>query len=244
MFPFGRAFTYNFYALVDDQFEDLSAVDAPEAVYVYDAKPGRDDETRAGTSAWHTAHLIQSVAAWSDITDGKAIAITAIEDPAPAGTQDHRTYWIAIHFAYTVGGQVQSFIRALPMVRAQAWHKTISTSRDDLQSVFPEIDAYISDAKQEAGIALAKRVIEMEFEASGFEWALIWDVDRLKIAVAYRAVSDLLFSLKQAEWVEMARGYREASDDMLKTIRLAYDANKEQEPTTQEARSNFLRITV
>lgn len=243
MFPFGRAFTYNFYALVDDEFEDLSGVDNPTSIYIYDAKPPRD-VAASGTGDWHAAHIIQTITEWTDIQDGKAIAVSAIADPAPTGTLDNQTYWIAVNFAYEVGGQVQTCLRALPLRRAQSWHSTITTAKEDLEAIFPEIDSYISAAKQETGIALAKNVIEMEFEASGFEWALIWDVDRLKFAVAYRAVSDLLFSLKQAEWIEMARGYRETSDEMLKTIRLAYDATKENKPTTAESRGNFLRVVV
>jgi hypothetical protein len=241
MFPFGRAFTYKFYALINSEFEDLSSVDDPVSIYIYNAKPTRD-VAAAGTGDWHTAHLIESITAWTDTVNGKTIAVAAIDDPEPTGTVDNRTYWIAINFRYAAGEQVQTFLRALPLVRPQAWHATITTSKEDLEAVFTEIDAYISATKQETGIELAKRVIELEFEASGFEWALIWDVDKLRFAVAYRAVSDLLFGLKQPEWMDMARGYRDTSDGILKSIRLAYDSQKEGEPTTTEARDNFLRI--
>lgn len=240
-YPFGRDFTYSFYALIDNEFENLSAISAAEAIYVYKDKPSRT-EAAAGTGS----ALLATITTWSNTADanGKYFTIPAIDDPDPTSTIDRDTYWLAVNFKFSAAEQTQTVLRALPMQRVDAWHKVISTAQSDLESIFADVDSYASATRQDNAIAIAKEKLEQEFEAAGFDWALIWRPDKLNLACAYLALSSIMFGLGAGDpkWFELANEYRNAAKGITDGIKLEYDRLRQGEPTTVEAQHNYMRV--
>jgi hypothetical protein len=241
-FPFGKAFTYNFYPLADDEFVNIASVTAPEAVYVSKTKPS-DTDARAGSMA----DLVQTVSpnTWAATADaeGKAITIAAIDDPEPTSAQDRYTYWVSIVWKYAVGAQAQHVIRALPLERTRAWHKNITTAAADLESIWAAVDSYVSSTNQTNAIALAKAELRMDLEAAGFEWALIWRPDDLNTLVAYKAVSNLAYGLgPEPKWLELGAAWRSTYEAMRDSIKLEYDKYREGKPSGVERAAGVMRV--
>ena len=239
-FPFGRDFTYSFYALVDDAFENISSVASAEAIYVYKDKPSRT-QAADGTGT----NKLETITTWENTEDlnGKCFTIGAIDDPDPTSAIDRVLYWLATNFKYNAAEQTQTLLRGLPMQRADAWHKVIGTTAADLESIFPDVDSYSSSAKQLVAIQLAKDTLEEQFEAAGFEWAMIWRPDRLDLACAYLAIASICLGLGPDEkWVQLSRDHRDTARGITDSIKLEYDRLHQGEPTTVEQQGTFVRI--
>lgn len=241
-FPFGRAFTYTFFALVDDEFEDLSGVSTPAAIYV-----SKDQPSRAQAAAGTGSNVLETISTWSNTADGKgkSFTIAAIDDPDPTDADTRHTYWIAINFKYTASEQLQTIVRALPMQRLDAWHTVISTAPSDLEAIFPDVDSYASATRQLGAIGLAKDRIKQTLEAQGFQWAMIWRPDRLNVACQYWAISSIMFGLASGDpkWIDLAREHRDTASGILDGVKLEYTGTTKEQPTTLEQPGNFVRVT-
>jgi hypothetical protein len=215
-------------------------------VYKYDYKPTRA-QALAGTN---NGGLIETISSWSDsdTDNGKTFTVAAIDDPDPTSETRSYTYWIAVNFKYTNTEQIQTIVRALPMQRIDAWHKTVNTTTADLENLWPQIDSYRTSEQQRAAIDLAKALCEQDLEAEGYEWALIWRPDKLDLAVAHRAVAQLYLGLAtgagREQWLGLAESYKETYKAMLQALKVEYDSERSDEPTTKERHANFRRVIV
>jgi hypothetical protein len=228
---FGKALTYNFYAISERSPVALSAVTDAPAIYVYKHgyKPTREDAI-AGTD---NGGRLQSIVTWSDITNGKSFTIASISDPDPTSAQEEYTYWLALNFKLVNSGQVQTHVRALPMRRIDVHHKAITTAQADLEAIFPTIDTYVSSTNQDSAIATASTRAKLDLEAYGFEWAELWRPDLLSEAVTYKALSQLMYSLIREPgdaWQELGKEYNGAYRAILDNLKLEFIATQDGSP--------------
>ncbi len=240
-FPFGKDFAYTFYAGSSDEYEALPT--APESIYIYQTgyRPTRA-EAAAGTD---NGGLLQTISTWTDSGEGKVFSVDAIDDPDPTGSNTEHTYWVVVNFKLSTGEQTQTIIRALPMRRVWAHHAAVTTSKADLQTIFPKIDDYWNDSEQDASIELAVDMVKAELNSKGFEWALIWQPDKLNHAVAYKALTFLTAGELAAgadTWQRSHETWTNAADTALNTLRFEYDRYETQEPSSTETKGAYIRI--
>lgn len=188
-FPFGKAFTYTYYPLDDN--ENLSASDIASiesllvAVYIFtdEEKPSRD-EAISGSGA------TQTIASWSDNGNlGFDISVAALDDPDPTIIDDERDFWISINYRLEAGEQVQTILRRMRMERIRGHHKRIQVTDTDLKRVWPEIDRYTEDITERLRYTeQAISDIERDMENRRLEWSLHWRPDKLTRAAVYRTL--------------------------------------------------------
>lgn len=242
-YPFGKQFSYEFYVLQNNTKISLATIAAPEGIYVYTARPARSDAVTGGGSP------LQSVSEWSASSDGlgKAITIDAIDDPAPTSEISRYNYFIAINFKFADGEQTQTVIRELIMQRVESQQETVSTDGTTLSSVFPTIDDYFTSGQQTAGITNAVEKLKLDLSAMGYQWAGVWRPDDLKIAVAYRALAELMLSLMKDstdEWSVRHDHYKQTYSAIISSIKLSYDGDSDGEKDKETHRAGgVLRVS-
>jgi hypothetical protein len=239
-YVFGKAITYNFYALDERNYNSLAAVTDAPVIHVY--KHGHKPSREAAIAGTDNGGLIESITAWTDITNGKSFTIAAIEDPDPTSIQKEYTYWLAINFVLVNSGQVQTLVRALPMQRVSAHHKAITTAISDLEAIFPTIDTYISDANQTNAITTATTRAKIDLEALGFEWAELWRPDRLSDAIAYKALSQLMYGLIREpndNWQQLGAEYNGTYRAILDSLKVEYIHTQDDDPKMNEPQRAF-----
>ena len=238
MHLFGKSFTYKFYLLEDNQYIDISS-SVLDSAYIFSSKPNRTD-AKAGTGA------LKTISSWSDVdTNGKALAVPVLDDPNPNSSTSSETYYIVINFEIESGEQVQTVINSLSMCRPLSQVSQVGCTEADLEKIFPTIDSDISSASQASAITVAEESVKLDLQGNGFEWAKVNNPDRLKLAVAYKACSNLMISLSvenSDSWYERYLQYNNIYDKILTEIQFLYDADGDGEPESTENVDSFLRI--
>jgi len=242
--PFGRAIIYDFFVLDTDDREsyfDMSGVTDAPSIFVYDRRPTRAEGAVGGGTG-----LLQTIIVWADITNGKRFTIAAIVDPDPDASIDRVPHFLAVNTPLVNGGQVQLFIRELPLQRAQAHHKLVEVLNSDLEEVFPTIDANFSTVQQDNAISFARERAIQILDSNGFIWASIWRPDRLKIALVYKSLALLMISNMSDvgdEWERRFEEYDEIYNSTLNAIKIEYDRDQDGSPESEpQVKGSFLRI--
>lgn len=242
-FHFGTTITYNFYVLDpddDSKFISLSGVTDAPTIYVYDHKPSRADALIGADSP------LQTIVAWSDITNGKSFTISPIVDPdTDSGTRDLE-YWLAVNTVLEDGEQSQLFLRMLPLQRADIHSKRVTIAEADLEAVFPTlIPGLVSTAQATAAIDLATELTADELSNAGYHWAGIWRADKLQTAITYRTLSNLMISLSTDTGDSYSQRhvvYGDVYRQLIESLKIEFDNNLVGEPTETQSMKSFIRI--
>lgn len=194
-YSFGQDFTFWFYPLVDDQPASVPTAMQGQtpAIYVFpDTLPSRDAAI-AGTGA------IQTILSWTwdGARNGWSFTVDGIDDPDPKGGTFERTYWIAINFRLSPSEQQQCVLRSVEMERPAAHQFNVEVDETDLQSFYPQINAYATAAHQREHIQNGIAQVKSALKAKGFKWSRLTRPDQLKHAVCYRALAMLFLSQAQ-----------------------------------------------
>lgn len=226
-YPFGQSITYWFYPLLDNETAPIpSAIlgQTPQ-IYIFDEQvPMRQD-------AANGANSLATITTWAWNYQKRAWSFTipAINDPHPDSNIHSRQYWIAINFILQTGGQVQTVIKPLPLVRVVGHDKVVSVTQDDLKKYFPQVEAYSSELQRLAFISQATEEVKAALRAKGYEWAKIQRADRLDLCVIYKALSMIMlgqiqepndkFSIKYIE-------YKQSFSNALDSLKFEYQSEE------------------
>lgn len=241
-FKFGNDIAYKFYPLKDevnsDNSFDITKFGTP-AIYLFTDKPSRADAL-AGTSA------VQTISSWTNTSDGKGkqFTITAIDDPDTDASLKNYSYWLAINFVLQSGEQTQTVMRMLPVKRVSAHHSTAMPTVEDLEAIHPNISEYFLNNTIEAALENALSLIKLKLKVAGWDYAMIWNPDELRLCVAYKAMAELSLSQMAGggTWIDKHREYKSTYESMLKEIEFLVDIDKDGEPDKKQQMTNTVSL--
>lgn len=234
-YVFDRDFTYDLFPLnpLSREYEDMSSVTSAPTIYIFgeDEKPTYA-QAQAGTGA------IATISTWVDVelngNHGKRISIDGIADPEPDSHVERRLYWLGINYKLDPSEATVTLVRALPLIRATLHDEPVSTSRSDLSAIYKDISVIASDDQQDDAIVKAISLIRQELEADGFLWAKIWRPKELNDAVAFKALSMIMFGeMAQTgdRYNTLAMTYKESAGTLLSGLKLEMSDRAIEEPS-------------
>ena len=239
-YPYGRDIIYTFYPLADNEALLAIPTQTP-TIYVFtDTNVPTRDAAQNGTNA------LATISSWTQRGSGFDFTTSAISDPDPDSTQDVRTYWLGINFLLKTAGQVQTVIRSLEMERVTGHHKQISITPTDILNMWPEANAYVSEAQMIAFIDLAKEEIKAKLQMRGFEWSQIYRPDRLNLATTYKTLTSIMASQRRNPGDNFDRNYEEYKSIFISTmssLQLEYDSYKTGEADSRPKAGGFSFVT-
>jgi len=246
---FGKAFSYDFYALSADEVSNIELPASPTSIYLFEERP-TDDEARNNTSG--TA--IQTVSAWTTTADGygKRISFSRVDDPDPTirneggsyyyskkiGYYDdsdslEREYWIAINSPLEVGDVAQHapILRSIRLCRVWGQESKVNVTVADLVRLESHLTIhcdYLGDLTQY--IDTAEYRVRMKLVGCNVRWGDIVDPEQLNLCIAERALYDFLSGQSRgagdvAENLSMK--HKEEYKDCLKQLYIELDKDRD-----------------
>ena len=216
--PFGSAFTFDYYPLVGG--DAITPVAQTPAIYIFDAKPS-DADARAGTGS------IETITVWTEITAGyRPFTVAAISDPAD-GTKDKK-YYAAINFMVATGGTVTVDVQEFTLSRPQGFTATPLPSVAEVKVLDKSVANHFTDQQITDAAATAQSLVRAGLTAKGYEWSRIRNSNELKLAITYRAISELWWDEISEENDRFDRKYISSmalAHSLVDELRLAYDTN-------------------
>ena len=207
--------------------------------FLYDEKPLREDAILGAGSLATGTQTGQS----ANSPYALSYTFPSIDDPDPSASDDNdKTFWEAIVYVSELGQQTQLGLRSFVVARTYGTDSVPGTTVPDVKAVFPSIANYMTD--QQIGAYLTSGELETRnyFTRKGIAWSRLFDLDQLKMALAYKAISDMsLASIvqpndKHAQRYEI---FKVRYNTELKALSLAYDSNKDGQPDTKAQALSF-----
>lgn len=216
----------------EDDGEPVNLPSQTPTIYIFDEKPTRE-AAAAGTDALQT---VSSWTAQSSIPYKRSWTITAVDDPEPTSNTPERRYYEAINFIGKTGGTSHTVIRSFIVRRQEGAESIPDTTPSDLKEVFPAISNYLNDSQIDDLIKIAELEVRMEFESRGYRWADIYNLDKIRIPIAYRAIE--MGSMSQIRRTNdnhetRAKLFRSRYSQFMKLVELPSDSNRDGEPEHQ-----------
>lgn len=183
IFLFGLDIKRAFYPLRGT--EPLLLPSQTPSIYVFADAPTRD-EAQNGTGA------VQTVSTWNEDTVEpypRRYTIAAIDDPDPDSQIDEKWYWEAINFVNQDSEQTQTVIRAFRVIRAAGVGSIPGTSVEDLKRIYPAIESYLGNEELAAMLSTAETELKQDLEDRGLVWSKLFDLDKLRLALAFKAIA-------------------------------------------------------
>lgn len=217
---FGKDIVRNFYPLENNQPINLPT-QTPH-IYLFDTYPSLA-AAAAGTSA------LQSLTTWSSQEAdpyARTYTFTAINDPSPTSATNYKQYWEAINYVPKTGVTIAPLIRSIWLYRAEANETVPGTTAQDLKDIYPGITAYLTDAQLQDMLSIALEEMKLDFEASGLEWARIYDLYKTKLALAFKTIALANLSQIRESNDKFQIRYKEFEDKYARAVtslKLPYD---------------------
>ena len=162
------------------------------------------------------------------VSGGQAcdFSFDALTDPDPDSANSQETYFIGVKFKLDAGDYFQVVIRALPVLRVTGTGDALDVSYDDVKREFPDVAKLFEAQDVLDEIETQKLLVQVELEAKGYSWASIVRPDRLRLAVVYSTLSDLLADEALSEGDQFDRQalrFKDKANGFLKALSLEYD---------------------
>jgi hypothetical protein len=227
---FGKEISRQFYPL-----KGSSAVELPEqtlVIHYYENKPTVQDAL-AGTGKIGDGTQVSQ-----NENDPYQFAYTlpAIDDPDPESLDDSAIYWESIKYITEPAGQEQIIIRSFKLSRLEELDSIPGTTVDDVKQAWPDIEQYVDDGEINGYLSLAETEIKLFLRKQGLKWERLFDLQDIKIAIAYRVVAESAASQIQAQNDKHHLRYeqfRDKAKKLMEYVVLGYDANKDGQPSMQ-----------
>ena len=216
---FGKDFKYRFTPEIEgERIENIPSHTATASIFT--TQPDRS-RVLSGDGAEAT-----STATWVINAGACDFSFDALEDPDPDSGNAQETYFIGIKFKLDDSDYFQVVIRALPVLRVTGTGDALDVSFDDVNREFPETSKLFEAQDVLDEIETQKLLIQVELEAKGFKWASIVRPERLKLAIVYSTLSDLLADLSLSDGDQFDRQsdrFKDKANGFLKALSLEYD---------------------
>lgn len=238
---FGKSITRQFAA--DDGQSYLTIPVQSPTIYLFSEAPAFS-AAQAGTGA------IQKISTWTQEPQkfSAEYQFAAVEDPSPEGTVISRGYWEAINYLAETEGETQTRIRYFEISKPDIPDELPGTSIDDIKSVFPSINSFVTDTQilKFVGLAESQARIDLESRGAEYKWGRFKKLSKLKLCVAYKTIELIAVSevVKGAEdkWVWLVDHFKESYIQTIKKLTLPYDVNGDTIADTNETIDNFATI--
>lgn len=244
-YAFGKDITYWFQPLVDNNTVTLAAAMQTQtpAIYVYTDEPSRSDASTGAGSP------VQTIASWTWDASRSAwyFTIDAIDDPDPTSTVTIRTYWVAINFRLDAAEQLQTVLRSLDLERVAGHIVPLVVTEDDLKKFYPGVLVYSREDQRIDFINQAIDTVRSKLRAQGYAWASLHRPDRLKNAVALRAVAMILLSQAQGgneKFFPLYREFKQLHEDEMDGLIMEIDSDGDGQADTEVKPSNDTLLVI
>jgi len=181
VYPFGQDIAYKIYTGVNG--EALTGIPSSQGtsgkLYLYATRPTRDDAL-LGTGALAGAYNI-TVA-----SNVLSATITAIADPDTESETRSVTYYIAANFIKKSGGQEETIIRPIKLIRVDAHDVNVGIDTDTIIEKMPDIVGYLENTQIAGMISIAQRFVKDELGNKGIEWASLHEPSQLYWSVLWK----------------------------------------------------------
>jgi len=212
------------------------------SIYLFDERPDRDNAAD-GTGALKSATGF----AFAPLEPyGVSYEFEAVTNPEPSDKPQTCTYWEGVNFVSELGGAVQTVIRSLTLSDPEELDEVPATTVDDVTRAFPSILNYLTNEKIEGFLSDAEADTKEFFIQKGLRWARLYDLSRVRRAIAFKVISDSSLALIQNvndKHDYRYQTFRQRYRDELTAIALPYDSDGDGQPdTTVKPRQGFYMV--
>lgn len=223
MYFFGRDISYKLHAGLDGvQLSNLPDQGSSGEAFLFDSRPNRD----AAASGAGKIGGAFSLSVSGDANQILNFTIPAIADPDPQGATTYRTYWLGINFIKQTGGDVETVIMPLKLMRIDAQDEAIGVTNGSIIEIIPDITAYLSTTELDGMIASATLDVKDELLTKKIEFGKITKPDQLFQVVLWKAIELAFMSqlLKVGDkWKSRAEWANLRYQQKLEALVLTYD---------------------
>lgn len=194
----------------------------------------------AGTGAVQTL----ASAGWSANTSGGfKHALDVVNDPDPSNPALYkRSYFLAVNFRLQAAAQIQTAIREVYFQRATVRLSDVSINAAYLTARVPTLGE-LASGRLSNFLAPALDELKLDLEEAGAKFDSICNVDKLDLALCYKAielVSDDLIRKTGDRHDRRRKAYEDKYIKVLPKIRLLVDTNKDGKADTErKAKQSF-----
>lgn len=190
MYIFGKDIDYKLYT-----FEDGTALPSipnqSYTAYIFtDLNQPSREQAIAGTGALVTINATHTTGHANVIQ----FTIPAIDDPDPNALIKEYKYWISVNFVLKLSEQTQTIVRQFPICRVVAQDKAIGVTASKIESMYPDVYSYLSEAQVSAQIALAQSLLIADLKNKGYLWAQVYRPDELFSALLFKSLEFVYMS--------------------------------------------------
>lgn len=239
---FGKDITRSFFP--EENGAPIQLPTQTPTIYIFSTEPSRSN------AATGTGKLGSAITTWTQSTAspyGCTYTIPAIADPSSTGTTNGAWYWEAINHVTKSSGTSQVTIRSFFLELTRGNEATPGTTVQDVIDNYPAITSYLTDDQISEFIDSAFFELRTDLEAKGAEIALTSQLQKTKLALAYKTISLASYSqFKEDNDKFIIRGnlFETKYRELMEKIVLPYDLDKDGQPeTTVTPSSSYLIIS-
>ena len=218
-FVFGRTLDYLFSPLSADT---QVPVDSLVSARIYENAPTNDqlDNTESPSTA------IEEVTSWIDNGDNTyTISFSSVVDSDPYDAAPYENYYVVVNFKYTTGASAVFDDTMIRIYRPNSWAERISVTYEDIENIENKLsECFFSPiATLTAHIADAKEHVLHFFEGQGYDKAKLIGLDKLNLAVKYKATEMACRNASSEEgqfWFDKADYYALSYQEILEKTKI------------------------
>jgi hypothetical protein len=227
-YVFGKTITREFYPLEGET--PLRIPSQTCAFYLFEEKPSVEDAASGSGAVATGTQVSQSASSPYQIK----YSFPPIQKPSDVSTA---VFWESIKFVTETGGEESLVVRSLKLAVPENLDSIPGTTVKDLKDAFPSISNYLDDSELQAFIDLTEQELKLYFRSRGVLWSRIYDNQDLRLAIAFKAISDAAFSqvmsLNDRHHIRHTH-FKEKYDSLLNLLVIKYDPSNEGQPSTYQ----------
>lgn len=238
-YTFGKSVLRHFYPLQEN--EPIVLPSQAPSIWLYSSQPS-EAEAASGANRI-TAY---DLAYWTETSPyQRTYTFSPIPDPEPTSSTKLRGYWEVVRFVTQSSQQAQSAIRYFEVERVEETDTHPGTTVETLKQLAPQVAAYFSDPVLEQYIANALEEMKLEFEGKKLEWADLYKLNKIRMALGYKALAMAFTNQIQQEGDRFsiwATAFKEAYRVALSSIAIESDSDGDGVPDAKGGVEPSFRI--
>lgn len=218
---FGSSIIRNFWPIQDGEPYPLPTQNP--SIYLFSSQPSAE-AALSGDGAFQT----KTTWTQASVEPYKCTySLDPIPPPASGATQT-LGFWESIKLVAASGGQAQAVTRYFEVSKPSGTATDPETGRNDITGVYPGILSYLREDQLDTFLADAREELKLDLEARGLTWARLGELNKLRLALAYKAISLASFSqfqtLNDRHYVRWKQ-YAEKCKALLDTVNVTNDVD-------------------
>jgi hypothetical protein len=223
---FGKTITRVFYPMQGDS--PIQLPNQTVQVFVFEDRPGDDDALSGAGKIADGTQVSQSAQSPFHIT----YTLPPINKPDAV---EIKVYWESLVFIGQATQQSQFAIRSFKVATIEQLDSIPGTTSVDIKQVFPSIENYVTDLQVADFLSLAEQELKTELKGQGILWQRVYDLQELRLCLAYKVVSDAaasqIMTNGDRHHVRFMM-FKDKYNSLLKSVILGYDPDNTGAPTS------------